>query len=180
MQQNVDMNGKISTSKQLTFLYTKEYDRSNLIFYLHNDLCTAWNLLKRMFAYYTARRTCNPNLDTLVYFVYSELNKISRWFRGWQGIDPKYTLNTTAMNQTSTIDLMHIVHSNHALQSADHTKYRHTEYCDEHLPLGHHAQHIICCINKSKHFLLLSAQNTPRCYHTLPPYLLSCHHELCI
>jgi hypothetical protein len=185
-QQKVEVNSSLSTKKTFNISVIQGSILGPILFLIYiNDLYTASNLLKLMFADDTSGLASNNNMNDPILTVNTELKKIARWFKAnkiavnvnktkfiifhtkGKRIDPGVSLiyDNNEPNQNNP-DLIHTIerfHTNHPIKENRAYKLLGV-YFDETVTFDYHIQNLITklnrslfCINKSKIFLTKSA-----------------------
>jgi hypothetical protein len=185
-QQKVDINGSYSSTKTFNISVIQGSILGPILFLIYiNDLYSASELLKIMFADDTACLASNANLNELVKFVNQELKRVARWFRsnkiavivsktkfiifhtkGKQvdnNIELTYDDNEPNQQDPTLISTVSQIYSNHHDKQSRAYKLLGI-YLDDNLSFDFHTQHLLSklnrslyCINRAKNFLTKQA-----------------------
>jgi hypothetical protein len=188
-RQHVDIDGHISSETIFNISVIQDSILGPILFLIYiNDLYSASNLFKLMFADDTAGLAKGDHLTNLVTYVNDEIKKIARWFRAnkmavndsktkyiifhtrGKNIEPNlkvyYDDNEPNENKPDLIYELERIHSSHLTPELRSYKLLGI-HLDEHLTFDYHTKYLcsklnksLYCINRAKNFLLNKALKT--------------------
>jgi hypothetical protein len=188
-KQKVDIDGDLSSETIFNISVIQGSILGLILFLIYiNDLYSASDLYKLMFADDTAGLASGDNLPELFNFVNNEIKKIARWFRANkmavnvgktkyiifhtqgkiinQNLKLIYDDNEPDVHNENLIYELERIHKNHI--NANNRSYKLLGiHLDELLSFDHHTRYLcsklnkfLYCINRSKNFLTLKALKT--------------------
>jgi hypothetical protein len=185
-QQKVDINGFYSSTKTFNISVIQGSILGPILFLIYiNDLYSASDLFKIMFADDTACLASNSNLNELIQFVNEEIKKVARWFRANKmavnvsktkfivfhtkgktidnSISLTYDDNEPNQYDPNLVSSVGQIYTNHP--DKQYRAYKLLGiYLDEHLSFDYHTHYLISklnrslyCINRAKNFITKQA-----------------------